>query len=107
MAQWFTNHNLKSKCVRWLIQIPRLFKVYKSTGQVSNFQNMLENIFQPVLLASLFPDRYPHIALFLTQLVGFDTVDDESLMEKVTSYENYKEIKPDSWDVNENPPYSY
>jgi AMP deaminase len=43
----------------------------------------------------------------LAQIVGFDTVDDESLMEKVTSYDNYKVIKPDRWDAAENPPYSY
>ncbi|CAG9326098.1 unnamed protein product [Blepharisma stoltei] len=107
LSQWFSNHHLNSRCIKWLIQIPRIYKVYKSSRQVKTFQDMIENIFMPVLQATLYPDQYPHIAFFLTQIVGFDTVDDESQMEKVTSYSNYKEIKPESWDVEENPPYSY
>jgi AMP deaminase len=43
----------------------------------------------------------------LTQVVGFDTVDDESIREKVVSLTNYKEVVPEDWNVVDNPPYSY
>jgi AMP deaminase len=107
LAIWFRDFKLKSKCVRWLIQVPRLYNVYKAAGNVNCFMDMLNNIFGPVVEATLNPDKYPHIAAFLTQLVGFDSVDDESKNEKVNSYKNYKEIYPEDWTANENPPYSY
>lgn len=107
LAVWFKEFKLKSKCVKWLIQIPRLYSVYKSTGQVKSFQDMLSNIFTPVIEASLNPDKYPEISEFLEEIVAFDSVDDESKNEKVTSYTSYKEVLPENWTAPENPPYSY
>ena len=107
LASWFKDFNLKSKCVKWLIQIPRLYNVYKATGQVSCFQDMLNNIFGPVIEASLNPDKYPEISYLLSEVVGFDSVDDESKNEKVSTYKNYKEVLPQNWTAPENPPYSY
>jgi AMP deaminase len=32
----------------WLIQLPRLFPIYKKQGTMQNFQEMLDNIFIPL-----------------------------------------------------------
>jgi len=47
---------------------------------------MLENIFIPIINATLHPEEYPQLNYLLENLVGFDSVDDESKLEKVTSY---------------------
>jgi AMP deaminase len=107
LAVWFNSFRLKSKCVKWLIQVPRLYSVYKASRQVGNFQDLVINLFAPVVEATLHPDRYPEISKFLEEIVGFDSVDDESKNEKVTSYTNYKSITPENWTSDENPPYSY
>lgn len=107
LAIWFKTFNMRSKCVKWLIQVPRLYNIYKATGQVRCFKDMIMNIFGPVVEATLHPEKYPEIAFLLSEIVGFDSVDDESKNEKVTSYKNYKEITPENWDTEENPPYSY
>ena len=107
LAIWFNTFSLMSKCVKWLIQVPRLYSMYKSSNQVNNFQDMLDNIFGPVVQASLHPDRYPEISNFLSEVIAFDSVDDESKNEKITSYKNYKTKSPDVWTSDENPPYSY
>lgn len=107
LAKWFVNHSMKSKCVKYLIQIARLYKAYKHCGDIESFQDMLRNIFDPVLQATLYPERFPEVAELLTQIVGFDTVDNENKIEKITSYTNYKVITPEDWKANDNPPYSY
>jgi len=107
LASWFTSFSLKSKCVKWLIQIPRLYSIYKRAGSIDNFQEMLVNIFGPLFDATLNPEKYPRISQMLEEVVGFDSVDDESLMEKVKSLTNYKKVSPGDWNVTDNPPYSY
>lgn len=44
LGQWFVEHKIYSDNVRWLIQIPRLFQVYKKAGILDNFQQMLDNV---------------------------------------------------------------
>ena len=39
---------------------------------------MLHNIFGPVMDATLNPKAHPELARFLENVVGFDSVDDES-----------------------------
>lgn len=107
LAQWFVDFRLQSNSVGWLIQIPRLFKVYKTAGSVYSFGDMIRNIFGPIIEATLDPDSHPVLSEVLKIIVGFDTVDDESMLEKVTSIENYKQVKPQDWRVTDNPPYSY
>ena len=45
------------------------------------------------------------MALLLTRIVGFDSVDDESIYEPF--YQNLNQTKPKQWVCEENPPYSY
>ena len=42
------NNRIFSTNVVWLIQIPRIYNVYRSQGTLTNFQQMLDNIFQPL-----------------------------------------------------------
>ena len=74
--------NMLSSHNRWLIQVPRLWRVYhkKGKGKVS-FQDMLENLFAPLFEATLFPEEHPEVAEFLKHIVGFDSVDDEGSLE--------------------------
>jgi AMP deaminase len=74
--------NILSSHNRWLVQVPRLWRVYckKGKGTVS-FQDMLENLFAPLFEATLFPEEHPEVAELLKHIVGFDSVDDEGSLE--------------------------
>ncbi|XP_052172914.1 AMP deaminase-like isoform X2 [Diospyros lotus] len=82
LASWIVNNELYSENVVWLIQLPRLYNVYKEMGIVTSFQNILDNIFLPLFEVTVDPDSHPHLHLFLKQVVGFDLVDDESKPER-------------------------
>ncbi|KAJ1950308.1 AMP deaminase, partial [Linderina pennispora] len=82
LAAWVVDHKLFSNNVRWLIQTPRLYNVYKAGGQVENFEQVLRNIFQPLFEVTKDPSSHPKLHVFLQRVVGFDTVDDESKPER-------------------------
>eukprot|EP00971_Amphidinium_carterae_P013121 258657-Amphidinium_carterae.1 len=99
---------LLSKHVGWMIQIPRLFSLYRSSDQLNNFGEMLENIFRPIFEATANPEKAPHIAEFLKHVTGFDTVDDESKSENpVQRNFSSRERRPCEWDIVDNPSYKY
>ncbi|XP_077080487.1 AMP deaminase 2 isoform X2 [Siphateles boraxobius] len=105
LAQWAVKHKVYSDNVRWLVQVPRLFDVYHTKKQLSNFQEMLENIFMPLFEATVNPSSHPQLHLFLQHVVGFDSVDDESKPEHHIF--NLESPKPGNWTEEYNPPYSY
>lgn len=74
---------LVSKSNRWLIQIPRLWRIFrgKPGRDGSGYNEMLENIFAPMFEATLTPERNPKLAEALTHIVGIDSVDDEGAPE--------------------------
>jgi len=82
LASWFMEHKIFSNNVRWLIQVPRLYHIYKKTGMVNCFADMMFNIFDPLIQVTLDPSVDPSLHYMLQQLVGFDCVDDESKMER-------------------------
>lgn len=102
---WFEDYKLYSDNVRWLIQIPRLYSTYKERGFLDSFQDMLDNIFNPIFEATVDPSSHPQVSRLLQQVVGFDSVDDESLPQVRTNLN--KCGPPESWVGPENPPYSY
>ena len=53
---------------------------------MGTFQEMLHNIFGPIMDATLNPQKYPELSRFLEDVVGFDSVDDES---KVKGHRNF------------------
>ncbi|XP_057181699.1 AMP deaminase 2 isoform X2 [Triplophysa rosa] len=105
LAQWAVSHSVYSHNVRWLVQIPRLFDVYRTKKQLANFQQMLENIFMPLFEVTINPNSHPQLHLFLQHVVGFDSVDDESKPEHHIF--NLDSPSPARWCEDDNPPYSY
>ncbi|KTG40937.1 hypothetical protein cypCar_00041535 [Cyprinus carpio] len=105
LALWAVSHSVYSDNVRWLVQIPRLFDVYRTKQHLSNFQQMLENIFLPLFEVTINPSSHPQLHLFLQHVVGFDSVDDESKPENHVF--NLDSPSPASWCDSDNPPYSY
>jgi AMP deaminase len=43
LAKWVINHKLISHNVRWLIQVPRLYEVFKAGGLVNNFEDVVRS----------------------------------------------------------------
>ncbi|XP_051977589.1 AMP deaminase 2-like isoform X3 [Xyrauchen texanus] len=105
LAEWAVCHSVYSDNVRWLVQIPRLFDVYRTKNQLTNFQQMLENIFLPLFEVTINPSSHPQLHLFLQHVLGFDSVDDESKPEQHIF--NLDSPSPARWCDEDNPPYSY
>jgi AMP deaminase len=78
LARWFFVNKLAHKNVRWLIQIPRLFQIYRQNNDVQSFAEFLNNIFAPLFEVTLDPQSNLPLHYFLETVVGFDSVDDES-----------------------------
>ncbi|TFK63050.1 AMP deaminase [Pluteus cervinus] len=104
LAKWIVRNKLYSHNVRWLIQIPRLYEVYKANGSVKTFEDIVINVFQPLFEVTKDPRSHPELHVFLQRVVGFDTVDDESKVERRI---HKKFPYPRLWDTNLSPPYSY
>ncbi|KAE8144512.1 hypothetical protein BDV25DRAFT_166661 [Aspergillus avenaceus] len=104
LAAWVVDNKLFSPNVRWLIQIPRLYDVYKSSGMMENFEQVITNVFQPLFEVTRDPRSHPKLHIFLQRVVGFDSVDDESKAER-RLYRKYP--IPREWNTKQNPPYSY
>ncbi|CAN1311282.1 AMP deaminase [Linum perenne] len=104
LASWFVNNQIYSENAVWLIQLPRLYNVYKEMGIVNSFQNILDNVFLPLFEVTVDPNSHPQLHMFLMQVVGFDLVDDESKPERRPT----KHMpKPAEWTNKFNPAYSY
>ncbi len=91
---------------RWLVQVPRLWRIYsmkgKGTDEKRSFQNMLENLFIPIFEATLEPEKHPEVAELLTHIVGFDSVDDEGAAEAPSCC-----ARPSTWTKEQNPAYCW
>ncbi|KAL6998439.1 AMP deaminase [Sarracenia purpurea var. burkii] len=104
MASWIVNNELYSENVVWLIQLPRLYNIYKEMGIVTSFQNILDNIFLPLFEVTVDPASHPQLHVFLKQVVGLDLVDDESKPERRPT----KHMPtPAQWTNIFNPAFSY
>ncbi|KAM3959322.1 AMP deaminase 2-like isoform 2-T3 [Aphomia sociella] len=105
LAKWAIQYKVYSDNVRWLIQIPRLFDIFKSNKIMNNFQEFLNNIFQPLFEVTNDPNSNIELHKFLTHVVGFDSVDDESKPENPMLDMDVR--SPQEWDEEDNPPYAY
>ncbi|CAH0728660.1 unnamed protein product, partial [Brenthis ino] len=105
LARWAIAYDVHSDNVRWLIQIPRLYDIFKSNKIMNNFQEFLSNIFQPLFEVTNDPNSNLELHKFLTHVVGFDSVDDESKPENPMLDADVR--FPAQWDDEENPPYAY
>ena len=104
LAAWVVDNKLFSPNVRWLIQVPRLYDVYKSSGMMQDFEQVITNVFRPLFEVTKDPTSHPKLHIFLQRVVGFDSVDDESKSER-RFYRKYP--VPTEWNTKQNPPYSY
>ena len=124
LAKWIVNNKLFSHNVRWLIQVPRLYEVYKANGSVRTFEDivisasfflryffyhahtnyLLQDVFRPLFEVTRDPRSHPELHVFLQRVIGFDTVDDESKVERRI---HKKFPYPRLWDFQQSPPYSY
>lgn len=102
LARWVIGHGLVSSENKWMIQIPRIFNVYASLGQLENFQQMLDNIFRPLFEVSCDADCDPLLHQFLGHVSGLDSVDDESKLGL-----DKPDVLPVDWTMKDNPSYRY
>eukprot|EP00931_Biecheleriopsis_adriatica_P120200 TRINITY_DN95324_c0_g1_i1.p1 TRINITY_DN95324_c0_g1~~TRINITY_DN95324_c0_g1_i1.p1 ORF type:complete len:744 (+),score=141.55 TRINITY_DN95324_c0_g1_i1:41-2233(+) len=134
LANWIKKFNLHSPAAvkrnLWMVQIPRIFGAFRKGGLLQNFEELLNNIFQPLFEAALDPESHPVLAEVLPFIIGIDSVDDESFHDPLTARRSqlYSEeatedsgtgkrkidpsdtgdvLRPQLWTVGENPPYSY
>ena len=108
LSKWFLDHRLAHPNVRWLIQVPRLYADYRSSGLLTSFQQLLDNFFRPLFLVSADPESNPALHRFLETVVGIDSVDDESKPEHGHLNGGPGTVPtPDEWTTAENPPYGY
>lgn len=105
LAKWAINHNVYSDNVRWIIQVPRLYDVYKTNKMIQNFEDIIRNIFLPLFEATSNPSSHPELNIWLQYVSGFDSVDDESKHENPLFDSLIP--SPDQWTDEENPPYNY
>jgi len=124
LAKWLKAHGLHKPPYTnrnmWMVQIPRVYKVFFQAGLLKNFEEYINNIFQALFEVALDPSSHPDLAEVLPAITGFDCVDDESVSdpliarrsqvygEEVPIGESMDEsMAPVKWAVAENPPYSY
>lgn len=104
LCRWWASNNLFSAQVKWIVQIPRLYGVLRRYGHVSSFSEFLGNVFAPLFGATQEQDADKEIVGFLGEVVGFDSVDDESVKDK----KSLAELDPPVvWRSQDNPPYQY
>ncbi|SAM83644.1 probable AMD1-AMP deaminase [Ustilago bromivora] len=104
LASWVVDNGLFSPNVRWLIQVPRLYDVYKANGTVENFEQIIRNVYEPLFEVTKNPQSHRKLHVFLQRVVGFDLVDDESKPERRV---HKKFPVPKLWDFKDSPPYNY
>jgi len=105
LASWAVSNDVYSDHNRWLIQVPRLYDIYRTHNNVSCFQDIIKCLFQPLFEATIDPNSHPDLHRFLQYVSGFDSVDDESKPENAMF--DIDVPTPDEWTWHENPPYSY
>ncbi|KAI3820227.1 hypothetical protein L1987_07770 [Smallanthus sonchifolius] len=104
LASWIVNNELYSENVVWLIQLPRLYNIYKEMGIVTSFQTILDSVFLPLFDVTVDPESHHQLHVFLKQVVGLDLVDDESKPERRPT----KHMPtPAQWTNIFNPAFSY
>jgi AMP deaminase len=105
LAEWAVKNKMYSPNNRWIIQIPRLYDIFKANKLIENFGQIIYNIFMPLFEVTNDPSSHPYLHQFLYHVSGFDSVDDESKPEREMF--NKKTPVPEEWSSDQNPPYVY
>jgi AMP deaminase len=101
MASWVCQKNLQANHIKWMIRTLRMYPIFRKANMISSFQEMIENIFQPLFEVTIDPSTHPELHLFLKLVVGFDCVGDDSIPDK----KRKRYPKPSDWTTEENPPF--
>jgi AMP deaminase len=64
LAAWVIDNKLFSPNVRWLIQVPRLYDVYKASGMMQTYEEVIKNVFQPLFEVTQDPSSHPKLHIF-------------------------------------------
>ncbi|XP_004689678.1 PREDICTED: AMP deaminase 1 [Condylura cristata] len=105
LSAWFVSNRIHCPNMTWMIQVPRIYDVFRAKNFLPHFGQMLENIFMPVFEATVNPQAHPDLSVFLKHITGFDSVDDES---KHSGHMfSSKSPKPQEWTMEKNPSYTY
>eukprot|EP01065_Artemidia_motanka_P032390 TRINITY_DN39403_c0_g1_i1.p1 TRINITY_DN39403_c0_g1~~TRINITY_DN39403_c0_g1_i1.p1 ORF type:complete len:1511 (+),score=647.38 TRINITY_DN39403_c0_g1_i1:55-4587(+) len=104
LARWAVDNNVERDCNRWLIQVPRIYHIFRKGKMVSNFGQVLRNVFGPLWQVSVDPRSNWKLHMFLKSVAGFDSVDNEKITDAPWTDET---PLPDDWDSEQNPPYAY
>lgn len=105
LASWIVDNKLFSHNVRWLVQVPRLYDIYKKSHTIGTFYDIMRNLFEPLFEVLVNPKSHPKLHVFLQRVVGFDSVDDELKQDRPLSQKKFPPCT--QWDFPTNPPYSY
>ncbi|KAF7648764.1 hypothetical protein LDENG_00152260, partial [Lucifuga dentata] len=65
LASWFIQHKVHSPNMRWMIQVPRIYDIFRSKKLIPHFAKMLENVFLPLFEATINPQKNKAIHVFL------------------------------------------
>ncbi|XP_051494936.1 AMP deaminase 1 isoform X2 [Apus apus] len=65
LASWFNKHRVYSPNMKWMIQVPRIYDVFRSKNFLPHFGKMLENIFVPLFEATVNPQAHKELSVFL------------------------------------------
>ncbi|XP_075052400.1 AMP deaminase 1 isoform X2 [Mixophyes fleayi] len=105
LARWFNKQKVYSPNMKWMIQVPRIYDIFRAQKFVPHFGKMLENIFMPVFEATINPNANKELSVFLRHITAFDSVDDES---KHSGHMfSSKSPMPQNWTIEKNPSYTY
>ncbi|XP_060057819.1 AMP deaminase 1 isoform X3 [Erinaceus europaeus] len=105
LSTWFVSNRIYCPNMTWMIQVPRIYDVFRSKNFLPHFGKMLENVFMPIFEATINPQAHPDLSVFLKHITGFDSVDDES---KHSGHMfSSKSPKPQEWTMENNPSYTY
>jgi adenosine deaminase len=95
----FTRRMDRSRPSKTLLSVSPVYRWYLYTLMAS-----LVDVFRPIFEVTKDPSTHPELHVFLQRVVGFDTVDDESKVERRI---HKKFPFPRLWDSERSPPYSY
>ncbi|KAJ9443985.1 AMP deaminase [Diplonema papillatum] len=104
LAKWAATNDVTRWCNKWLIQVPRIYHVFKKRQMLENFGQLIDNIFRPLWEVSIDPRSNWALHQLLAQVVGFDSVDNEKLTDLPFSD---RSPSPSNWNTDKNPPYVY
>jgi AMP deaminase len=105
LAAWCVGKVGYTSHIRWMIQTPRLYAVYREKDPALTFQRLLDNYFQPLFEVTIDPASDPALHCFLGWVSGVDLVDDESRPEGPGI--SLASPPPAEWCSAAEPPYAY